>query len=149
MNSEEKSNLINHLRFHIKNNNEGYEYFLKKWEQLDEEDANSLKQPLIVMCYQEMQKEEFITASYFEFQKVTIFFEDEFIPQANKFNISNAATKNEIVKIFMRLKQLGYITNTNEETAKLISIVFDIGYDTALSYLKNPGKQVSVRNLLD
>jgi len=149
MDSKEKADFINHLRYHIKNDNEGYKYFIHKWNQLDEEDINSLKQPLLVMCYQEMLKDEFVSPSYFEFQNVIKFFDDEFIPQAKKINVSNAATSNEIVKIFMRLKQLGYITNTNEEIANLISQIFDIKNSTALSYLKKPSELESVRNLLN
>jgi hypothetical protein len=48
----------------------------------------------------------------------------------------------------MRLKQNGYITNTNEEIAYLISLVFNINENTALSYLKKPSEQVGVRDLL-
>jgi hypothetical protein len=60
MDSKEKADFINHLRYHIKNDNEGYKYFIHKWNQLDEEDINSLKQPLLVMCYQEMQKDDIL-----------------------------------------------------------------------------------------
>lgn len=148
MDSKEKADFINHLRYHIKNDKEGYKYFVKKWNQLDEDNINSLKNPLIDMCIQEMQKEEYVTAAYFEFQNVVTYFQGEFKTEVRKFNISNAAKKNEIVKIFIRLKDLRYISNSNEEMAHLISIVFDIKYTTALSYINKPSKQVSVRNLL-
>ena len=148
MDSKEKADFINHLRYHIKNDKEGYKYFIQKWEQLDENNIKSLKGPLIDMCIQEMQKEEYVTAAYFEFQNVVTYFQDVFKTEVRKFNISNAAKKNEIVKIFIRLKDLRYISNSNEEMAHLISQVFDIKYSTAYSYIKNPSDQKSVRNLL-
>jgi hypothetical protein len=102
------------------------------------------------MCLNEMQQDKFVDPAYFEFQNIANYLNEsqEYETDVKKFNLSNAAKNNEIVKIFMRLKQLGYITNTNEEIAKLISKVFDIEYGTAISYLKKPGDQKSVRNLL-
>ena len=150
MDSQEKSNFVNHLRHYIKNEKEGYKYFLQEWNQLNEEDINSLKGPLYVMCIYEMQQDKFVEPAYFEFQDIANYLIEskEYKPDVKKFNISNAAKDNEIVKIFMRLKNLNYITNTNEEIASLISKVFDIEYGTAHSYLKKPNDQKSVRNLL-
>jgi len=148
MDSIEKANFINHLRFHIKDSNKGFKYFLEKWNELAKEDATSLKEPLIIMCSQELVNNHSISSSYFEFREVIKYFEDEFKPDVKKFNVSNAAKDNEIVKLFLRLKKLGYIVNSNEEIANLISCVFDINEKTALSYLKNPDKQTAVRDLL-
>jgi len=150
MDSQEKSDLINHLLNYIRNEKEGYKYFIQKWNQLNEEDINSLKEPLYLMCIKEMQQDKFISSIYFEFQNICHYLLEtqEYKPDVKKFNISNTAKDNEIVKIFMRLKQLGIILNTNEEIASLISIVFDIGYKTAYSYLKKPNDQKSVKNLL-
>ena len=65
-----------------------------------------------------------------------------------KFNLSNGAKAIEIVKIFLELKQRNYIDNNNEDTATLICTIFDIKYNTALSYLDNPKKLGKTKDLL-
>ena len=40
MNSTEKSKLLQHLNYHIKDISKGFNYFLEKWEKLDKEDVN-------------------------------------------------------------------------------------------------------------
>jgi len=148
MDSIEKANLINHLRFHIKDSNKGFKYFLEKWNELNEEDADSLKEPLLIMCVLEMQNDHSISSVYFEFQDVIKYFENDLKPNVNKFKLKQGIKDIEIVKLFQRLKALKYILNTNEETAALISHIFEIKYDTALSYLKKPSELSAVNDLL-
>jgi hypothetical protein len=148
MDSKEKSLLIQNLRYNIEKEGKGFDYFIEKWKDLNQEDIDSLIQPLLEMCFREMQKDSMPSASYFEFQKICDYFNDRFKPEVKKFAIANSTSANEIVKLFMRLKQNGYITNTNEEIAYLISLVFNINENTALSYLKKPSEQVGVRDLL-
>lgn len=148
MDSNEKSLLIQHFRYSIEKEGKGFDYFMEKWKDLNQEDIDSLIKPLLVMCLIEMQKDSIPSASYFEFQRIYNYFNDQFKPEVKKFGMANSASGNEIVKVFYRLKQMGYITNTNEEIAYLISSVFDIKETSALSYLKKPGEQEGVRDLL-
>jgi len=148
MDSKEKSLLIQDLRYSIEKEGKGFDYFIEKWKDLNQEDIDSLIQPLLEMCFREMQKDSIPSASYFEFQKICDYFNDRFKPEVKKFTISNSASGNEIVKVFYHLKQMGYITNTNEEIANLISLFFDIKETSALSYLKKPSEQKGVRDLL-
>jgi len=148
MDSIEKANFINHLRFHIKDSNKGFKYFLEKWSELNKEDADSLKEPLLIMCVLEIQNDHSISSAYFEFQDVIKYFENDIKPNVNKFNLKQGIKDIEIVKLFLRLKALKYILNTNEETAALISQIFEIKYDTALSYLKKPSELSAVNDLL-
>lgn len=148
MDSERKSDFIGHLRYNIKDTSKGYKYFLDKWSELNEEDADSLKEPLLIMCVQEMQNDHSISSAYFEFQNVVKYFENDLKPIVNKFLLKDSIKDIEIVKLFVRLKGLKYILSTNEETAALISLVFDIKFQTALSYLKKPGELEGVYDLL-
>lgn len=148
MDSQRKSDFIGHLRYNIKDTSKGYKYFLKKWSELNEEDAESLKEPLLIMCVQEMQIDHSISSAYFEFQDVIKYFENELKPNVNKFMLKDGIKDIEIVKLFLRLKGLKYILSTNEETAALISLVFDIKFQTALSYLKKPSELEGVHDLL-
>jgi hypothetical protein len=148
MNSIEKANFINHLRFNIKDSSKGFKYFLEKWGELKEEDADSLKEPILIMCVLEMQNDYSISSAYFEFQDVIKYFENDLKPNVNKFKIKQGIKDIEIVKLFQRLKALNHILSTNEETAALISLVFDIKFQTALSYLKKPSELDGVYDLL-
>ena len=148
MNSTEKSKLLQHLIYHIKDISKGFNYFLEKWEKLDKEDVESLKYPLITLCQTEILNNNF-SESYFEYEKVLNYLieKDEYKPDIKKFNLTNATSDKAIVKIFMKLDDLGIINNTNEEIAKLISHVFDINYKTALSYLNNPNQMQKTKDL--
>lgn len=150
MDSKEKSNFINKLRLAIANGENGIEYFMEKWKNINETDRLSLTDPLLLMCHREMQQDTYISSIYFEFQNIVQYIIDtqEFKTDVKKFNLSNTAKAIDIVNIFHKLKRNNYITNTNEETAQLISIVFDIKYTTAYSYLKDNKKFESIRNLL-
>jgi len=148
MNSTEKSKLVQHLIYHIKDISKGFDYFLEKWKQLEKEDIESIKNPLIFLCQNEMSNNIF-SESYFEYEKVLNYLieNDEYKPDIKKFNLTNATSDKAIVKIFMKLDDLGIINNTNEEIANLISIVFDINYKTALSYLNNPNQMQKTKDL--
>ncbi len=150
MDSKEKSNFINKLRLAITNGENGIEYFMEKWKELNEMDKLSLSDPILLMCHREMQQDTYISSIYFEFQNIVQYIIDtqEYKTDVKKFNLSNTAKAIDIVYIFHKLKRNNYITNTNEETAQLISIVFDIKYKTAYSYLKDNKKFESIRNLL-
>ena len=151
MDSQEKSNFVNHLRFHVKDSNKGFKYFLEKWNELAKEDADALKNALKAMCMQELSKEDYISSSFFEFEQVYNYIDkkENYYPDTNKLTLANGASDKAIVKIFKQLKTSGYIDNTNEETAKIVSMVFNIKYDTALRYLKNPGDMSKTKNLLN
>jgi len=148
MNSTEKSKLVQNLVYHIKDISKGFNYFLEKWKQLEKEDIESIKNPLIFLCQNEMSNYIF-SESYFEYEKVLNYLieKDEYKPDIKKFNLTNATSDKAIVKIFMKLDDLGIINNTNEEIAKLISHVFDINYKTALSYLNNPNQMQKTKDL--
>lgn len=150
MNSQEKSNFINHLRFHIKDSTKGFKYFLEKWEKLDQIDATLLKEPLLIMCIDEMKIDKSISSAFFEFQNVINYFIEngEYIPDIKKFTMTNAVNGKEITKIFYRLNKLNYIHNTNEEIAKLLSTLFEIKYLSAYNYLKNPKNMENTKDIL-
>ncbi len=150
MDSTEKANFINNLRFHIKNSNKGFEYFLEKWNELSKENRDSLKLALKIMCMQEMNNVDTITSSFFEFEKVSKYIDESetYFPDTEKFLTQNGANDKAIVKLFMELRSRGFIDNTNEEIAKLISNVFNIKYSTAYKYLKNPSEMGKTKNLL-
>jgi hypothetical protein len=150
MDSKEKSNFINHLRFHVKDSNKGFKYFLEKWNELTNDDADTLKEALKAMCIQELSKEDSISSSFFEFEQVLNYVNElnTYFPETKKFLLSNGAKDKSIVKVFMELKNRGFINNTNEEIAKLVSLVFNIKQDTAYRYLKNPGSMSKTKDLL-
>lgn len=150
MDSIEKSNFITKLRLAIINGENGLEYFIEKWKQINEIDKISLSDPLLLMCHREMQQDTYISSTYFEFQNIVQYIIDtqEYKTDVKKFILSNSAKAIDIVNIFFKLKRNNYIENTNEETAQLISIIFDIRYTTAYSYLKDHKKFDSARNLL-
>jgi hypothetical protein len=150
MNSEEKSKLVQHIIYHVKDTSKGFEYFLEKWGELDNEDIESLKTPLLTMCLKEMEIVNQLSDSYFEFQKVSNYLIEngEYIPEIKKFNLTNGTSDKAIVKLFMKLDDLGIINNTNEEIANLVSQVFDIKYKTALSYLNNPNQMDKTKDVL-
>ena len=150
MNSEEKSKFVQHLIYHIKDTSKGFNYFIEKWMNLDKEEIESLKTPLLTMCLKEMEIINQLSDSYFEFQKVSNYLIEngEYKPDIKKFNLTNGTSDKAIVKLFMKLDDLGFINNTNEEIANLVSQVFDIKYTTALSYLKNPNQMEKTKDLL-
>jgi hypothetical protein len=74
MDSKEKSNFINHLRFHVKDSNKGFKYFLEKWNELTNDDADTLKEALKAMCIQELSKEDSISSSFFESEELLLCF---------------------------------------------------------------------------
>lgn len=150
MTSQEKSIFIQQMRYRIKEEDKGYQYFFERWNELSEEDKESLKDPILIMCLRENQIDDGPSKNYFEFQDVIKFLsiEDEYKPDIKKFVVKNGASDKSIVKLFMKLDDLGYIDNTNEEIAKLVSIIFDINYKTALSYLNNPNQMEKTKDLL-
>ena len=150
MNSEEKSNFINKLRIGITEGEDKLEFFIEKWKEFNDIDKESLSMPLLEMCIKEMRSDNYKSKAYFEFQNIVLHIKEnqEYKSDIKMFNLSNAVKANEIVKIFMRLKNNGYIDNTNEDTATLICKIFDIKYETAYSYLKNPEKLDKTRDIL-
>jgi hypothetical protein len=149
MDSKEKSELVQHLIYHIKDTTKGFDYFLEKWEKLDKEDIESIRNPLLMLCINEMNNPKDFSKSYFEYQKVSDYLieNEEYKPDTKKFVVKNGVSNKAIVKLFMKLDNYGYIDNTNEEIAKLISLIFDINYKTALSYLNNPNQMQKTKDL--
>lgn len=150
MNTEEKSNFINKLRIDINEGEDKLEFFIKKWKEFNDIDKESLSMPLLEMCIKEMRSDDYKSKAYFEFQNIVLYLREnqEYKSDIKKFNLSNAVKANEIVKIFLELKRRKYIDNTNEDTATLICTIFDIKYETAYSYLKNPEKLDKTRDIL-
>lgn len=61
MDSKEKSNFITKLRLAIINGENGLEYFIEKWKQINEIDKISLSDPLLLMCHREMQQDTYMS----------------------------------------------------------------------------------------
>ena len=109
-----------------------------------------MRNPLLMLCINEIDKINNFSESYFEYQKVSKYLIEnaEYKPDIKKFTMTNAVNGKEIVKIFMRLNKLNYIHNTNEEIAKIVSTVFEIKYTTAYNYLKNPKNMDNTKDIL-
>jgi hypothetical protein len=81
MDSKEKSNFINKLRLAIANGENGIEYFMEKWKNINETDRLSLTDPLLLMCHREMQQDTYISSIYFEFQNIVQYIIDTLVKE--------------------------------------------------------------------
>lgn len=119
-----------------------YDEFIKVWTLLTYEEKEVLK-PFFYKFYlsifdsDEMPIENKMFMTEIE---VTIGLENEGNKSITHLNLTESVKDVQIAKIFYDLKKSGKIDNSLFEIAKAISQLFNLNFDTMLSYLNNPSR---------
>jgi len=150
MDSKELSEKIQNLVYHITNDNDGFEYFKLKWENIKKEEEIFLKSSILRICQNILFNGDPTTIIFFNSIKILEYFEElnEIIDPCFPLKLNQKITDKEIVKVFKRLQNKKVILDTNKTLAKALSIIFNIKEGTIFSYLSKTSEMNEVDDII-
>lgn len=128
----------------------GYESFRDQWGKLTYEQRQLLNFFLTRYVNYIFEREEFIEEHQFYWIAVLQEANSEFVGDTIgiKLALSDEVSDKQIVKLFYELKTSGYIQDTLERTAKAVSNLFNLNFNTVYKYLRNPSEFEKTRSLV-
>jgi hypothetical protein len=126
-----------------------YNFFKAEWPKLSYDEREILRAIIGSYVSADLLHDE--TYPEFQFYWLAILQEAKTEYQGDnyqgKFILSDTIKDIQIAKLFYDLKSHGYIENTIEELATLVSNLFGLKYSTIYSYLNDPKKLIKTKPL--
>jgi|SRR5450755_592384 len=132
------------------NPEKAFEFMISEYGKLQETEKDVLR-PFIKRHFKKKYKEDKLSMAqqmYFV-EIVNALREDkEGSELIATMKLTEKISDKQITKLFYELKTTGYIENTNTQIAQALSAIFNLNYNTVLSYLKNPTERFANLQLL-